>query len=116
VSRAAAILRDQLDVFVNFEELPEPPPAQRDVVAERRDENLWRTVEELELSVRAANCLRNLNITYIGELCSRTEAELMKTRGFGRKSLGEIASVLEQMQLRLGMKLENWPRPKDGTE
>jgi DNA-directed RNA polymerase subunit alpha len=108
VSRAARILQDQLGLFLNFEEFPEPIAAPRDEVAERVNENLWRTVEELELSVRATNCLNNLKITYIGELVQRSEADLMKTRGFGRKSLTEIASVLAEMRLHLGMKLENW--------
>jgi DNA-directed RNA polymerase subunit alpha len=108
VSRAASIVRDQLDVFVNFDEVPEPLPAPRDLRAEKQNENLWRTLEELELSVRATNCLRNLNITYIGELVTKTESELMKSRGFGRKSLTEIATMLAEMDLQLGMKLEAW--------
>jgi DNA-directed RNA polymerase subunit alpha len=119
VERAARILRDQLGLFINFEELPEPVEVPRDEAAEKLDENLWRTVEELELSVRATNCLRNLNLTYIGELVQKTESELMKSRGFGRKSLTEIESVLAEMQLRLGMKLASWPKdrsvqPKSG--
>jgi DNA-directed RNA polymerase subunit alpha len=112
VSRAAAILREQLDVFLNFEELPEPAPVPRDTRAEKQHENLWRTVDELELSVRATNCLRNLKITYIGELVTMTESQLMKTRGFGRKSLTEIATVLAEMELHLGMKLDGWIKPK----
>lgn len=116
LSRAAAVLRDQLDLFLNFEEVPEPAPVARDVRAEKQNENLWRTVEELELSVRATNCLRNLKITYIGELVTRTESALMKSRGFGRKSLAEIAGVLADMELHLGMKLDNWPKKPATSE
>jgi DNA-directed RNA polymerase subunit alpha len=116
VARAASILRHQLDLFLNFEEVPEPPPVARDVRAEKQSENLWRTVEELELSVRATNCLRNLNITYIGELVTKTESQLMKTRGFGRKSLTEIAAVLAALDLQLGMRLEAWPGPRAASE
>jgi DNA-directed RNA polymerase subunit alpha len=112
--RAAAIVQDQLAAFINFEEVPEPIPPPRDEAAERLDENLWRTVDELELSVRAENCLRALNIRYIGELVQKTEAELMKSRGFGRKSLTEISSVLAEMNLQLGMKLEHWSKADPG--
>jgi DNA-directed RNA polymerase subunit alpha len=112
VHRAAAILQHHAAVFLNFEEVPEPAAPVRDAVAEALDENLWRTIDELELSVRAENCLRSLEITYIGELVQKTESELMKTRGFGRKSLTEIAAVLGEMALQLGMKLDNWPGTK----
>ena len=73
------------------------------------NENLWRTVDELELSVRSANCLQNANIRYIGELVQKSEAEMLKTKNFGRKSLKEIKEILAEMGLSLGMKLENWP-------
>ena len=73
------------------------------------NENLWRTVDELELSVRSANCLQNANIKYIGELVQKTESEMLKTKNFGRKSLKEIKEILAEMGLSLGMKLENWP-------
>jgi len=109
VSRAATVLRDQLGLFLNFEEWPEPAPEVPDEEAARLNENLWRTVDELDLSVRASNCLRALEITYIGELVQKSEAELMKSRGFGRKSLTEIMAVLGAIDLRLGMKLEGWP-------
>ena len=109
VSRAATVLRDQLGLFLNFEEWPEPVPEAPDEEAARVNENLWRTVEELELSVRASNCLRALEITYIGELVQKSEAELMKSRGFGRKSLTEIMAVLGEIDLHLGMKLQGWP-------
>ena len=71
----------------------------------------WRSVDELELSVRSANCLQNANIHYIGDLVQRTEAEMLKTKNFGRKSLKEIKELLAEMGLQLGMKLDNWPGP-----
>ena len=83
------------------------------------NENLFRPVSELELSVRSANCLKNANITYIGELVQKTEAEMLKTKNFGRKSLNEIKSILEEMGLHLGMKLENFqvpPKPEESQE
>jgi DNA-directed RNA polymerase subunit alpha len=76
---------------------------------EEFNENLLRTVDELELSVRSANCLTNANITYIGELVQKTEAEMLKTKNFGRKSLKEIKEILAEMGLSLGMKLDGWP-------
>ena len=108
VALAARILQDQLQRFINFEE---PEAA---VEAERRDElpfnkNLLRKVEELELSVRSANCLKNDNIVYIGDLVQKTEAEMLRTPNFGRKSLNEIKEVLAQMGLHLGMEIPNWP-------
>ena len=75
------------------------------------NENLFRSVEELELSVRSANCLQNANIRYIGELVQRSEGEMLKTKNFGRKSLKEIKELLAEMGLQLGMKLDNWPGP-----
>jgi DNA-directed RNA polymerase subunit alpha len=112
VSRAAEIIRDQLDVFLNFEEPVEPIPVPHDHRPDLLRDNLWRTVEELELSMRTTNCLRNLRITYIGELVKKTSKELMTIRGFGRKSLTEIESVLAAMELRIGMKVEGWPDAK----
>ncbi|HUJ60668.1 MAG TPA: DNA-directed RNA polymerase subunit alpha [Kofleriaceae bacterium] len=109
VSRAATVMRDQLGLFLNFEEGPEPVLTPPDETAARVNENLWRTVEELDLSVRAGNCLRAMEITYIGELVQKTEADLMKSRGFGRKSLTEITGLLAQLDLRLGMKTTGWP-------
>jgi DNA-directed RNA polymerase subunit alpha len=105
---AARILQDQLQLFINFEE---PTHA----VAEERGEeppfnkNLLRKVDELELSVRSANCLKNDNIVYIGDLVQKTEAEMLRTPNFGRKSLNEIKEVLSQMGLHLGMEIPNWP-------
>ena len=89
--------------------MAEPVEAPRDEAAEKLNENLWRSVDELELSVRSANCLQNANIKYIGELVQKTEAEMLKTKNFGRKSLKEIKEILAEMGLSLGMKLENWP-------
>jgi DNA-directed RNA polymerase subunit alpha len=104
---AARILQDQLSLFINFEEVEEEP----EVEEEELDINphLLMKVDELELSVRSANCLKNENIVYIGDLVQNTESEMLKTPNFGRKSLNEIKDVLSQMGLGLGMKLENWP-------
>jgi DNA-directed RNA polymerase subunit alpha len=108
VALAARILQDQLRLFINFEE----PQAQ---VAERIEDdlpfnkNLLRKVDELELSVRSANCLKNDNIIYIGDLVQKTEAEMLRTPNFGRKSLNEIKEVLAQMGLHLGMEVTGWP-------
>jgi DNA-directed RNA polymerase subunit alpha len=108
VALAARILQDQLQLFINFEE---PQLASEE---EKRDElpfnkNLLRKVDELELSVRSANCLKNDNIIYIGDLVQKTEAEMLRTPNFGRKSLNEIKEVLQQMGLHLGMEIFNWP-------
>lgn len=111
VAFAAKILKEQLTIFINFEEQPEPVEAPVNEEQEKLNENLWRTVDELELSVRSANCLQNANIKYIGELVQKTEAEMLKTKNFGRKSLKEIKEILAEMGLSLGMKLENWPGP-----
>ena len=105
---AARILQDQLNLFINFEE----PQAAR--VVEHQDElpfnkNLLRKVDELELSVRSANCLKNDNIIYIGDLVQKSEADMLRTPNFGRKSLNEIKEVLGQMGLHLGMEILNWP-------
>ena len=79
--------------------MAEPVEAPRDEAAEKLNENLWRTVDELELSVRSANCLQNANIKYIGELVQKTESEMLKTKNFGRKSLKEIKELLAEMGL-----------------
>ncbi|MGQ0664415.1 MAG: DNA-directed RNA polymerase subunit alpha [Pseudomonadota bacterium] len=108
VALAARILRDQLQLFINFEE-PQPHAAedvQRDLPFNR---NLLLKVDELELSVRSANCLKNDNIIYIGDLVQKTEPEMLRTPNFGRKSLNEIKEVLAQMGLHLGMQIPNWP-------
>ena len=116
VAFAAKILKEHLSMFINFEEEPlgleekaaEEPPT--------LNENLYRSVNELELSVRAANCLRNANIRYIGELVQQTEQEMLKTKNFGRKSLNEIKEILTEMGLHLGMKLENFMPPDQMPE
>ena len=110
VAFAAKILKDQLSIFINFEEGAEPThEAPVSEEQQKLNENLWKSVDELELSVRSANCLQNANIRYIGELVQRTESEMLKTKNFGRKSLKEIKEILAEMGLTLGMKLEGWP-------
>lgn len=109
VAFAAKILKEQLNIFITFEETAEPAEPQVDEEQEKLNENLWRTVDELELSVRSANCLQNANIKYIGELVQKSESEMLKTKNFGRKSLKEIKEILAEMGLSLGMKLDNWP-------
>jgi len=108
VALAARILQDQLQVFINFEE---PTVEAREAEASELpfNRNLLRKVDELELSVRSANCLKNDNIVYIGDLVQKTEAEMLRTPNFGRKSLNEIKEVLAQMGLHLGMEIPNWP-------
>lgn len=116
VAFAAKILKDQLTIFINFEELPEPEEeTEADEDLRVLYENLNRPVDELELSVRSANCLQNANIKYIGQLVQKTEGEMLKTKNFGRKSLKEIKEILASMGLGLGMKLDNWKDPT-GTE
>jgi DNA-directed RNA polymerase subunit alpha len=107
---AAKILKEQLQIFVNFEETEEEPYLAEETPEEVAplNENLYRTVDELELSVRSANCLQNADIRYIGELVQRSEAEMLKTKNFGRKSLKEIKEVLAEMGLSLGMKVDNF--------
>ena len=109
VAFSAKILKEQLNIFINFEEIAEPTEPAVNEEQEKLNENLWRTVDELELSVRSANCLQNANIKYIGELVLKTEQEMLKTKNFGRKSLKEIKEILAEMGLSLGMKLDNWP-------
>lgn len=111
---AAKILKEQFSIFINFPEDVEPEIPEMEEKSDRLNENLLRSVEELELSVRSANCLANANIRLIGDLVQRTESEMLKTKNFGRKSLKEIKEILGEMGLSLGMKLENWP-PKPGT-
>jgi DNA-directed RNA polymerase subunit alpha len=108
VAYAARILQDQLSVFVNFDE---PESAKLGEVDSGLEFNplLLKKVDELELSVRSANCLKNDNIVYIGDLIQKTEAEMLRTPNFGRKSLNEIKEVLSGMGLHLGMDVEDWP-------
>lgn len=109
VAYAAKILKEQLSIWVNFEESEETAYETSIGEDEPLNENLFRSVEELELSVRSANCLQNANITLIGELVQRTEQDMLKTKNFGRKSLKEIKEILQNMGLVLGMKIDNWP-------
>jgi len=108
VAYAARIFQDQLSMFINFDEPKEV------VITEKPSEpefnkNLLRKVDELELSVRSMNCLKNDNIIYIGDLVQKTEGEMLRTPNFGRKSLNEIKEVLSNMSLYLGMEIPNWP-------
>ncbi|MCH2173668.1 DNA-directed RNA polymerase subunit alpha [Myxococcota bacterium] len=108
VAYAAKILKEQLTIFINFDE----PTEVEDTVADEAtplNPNLFKSVDELELSVRSANCLQNANIRHIGELVQRSESEMLKTKNFGRKSLNEIKEVLASMGLELGMAFDNFP-------
>jgi len=118
VAYAAKILKEQLTIFINFDEKIEPEAEKKvDELQEPQfNENLYRSVDELELSVRSANCLKNADILKIYQLVSRTEAEMLKTKNFGRKSLNEIKEVLSEMGLSLGMKLEGFVPPEEDTD
>jgi DNA-directed RNA polymerase subunit alpha len=109
VSLGSKIMKEQLQIFMTFDESIEPTDETKDLGSPLLNENLFRSVEDLELSVRSANCLKNANIRYIGELVVRSEAEMLKTKNFGRKSLNEIKEILSQMGLGLGMKIDGWP-------
>jgi DNA-directed RNA polymerase subunit alpha len=118
IAYGAKILKEQMSIFITFDEGHEPEARQK---ADSRDkprynENLLRSVDELELSVRSANCLKNADIHKIWQLVSKSEAEMLKTKNFGRKSLNEIKDVLAEMGLSLGMKLEGFTPPQDETE
>jgi DNA-directed RNA polymerase subunit alpha len=110
VAFAAKILKEQLSIWINFEETEETSYQSTSSEDEPLNENLFRSVEELELSVRSANCLQNANITLIGELVQRSEQDMLKTKNFGRKSLKEIKEILASMGLSLGLKIDNWPQ------
>ena len=108
IALAARILQDQLQPFINFDE----PEIQQDQISNEQlsfNPNLLKKVEELELSVRSANCLKNDNIIYIGDLVQKSESEMLRTPNFGRKSLNEIKEVLQQMDLNLGISVPDWP-------
>ncbi len=109
ISLGSKILKEQLQIFLTFDESIEPDVEQEETKSPQLNENLFRSVDDLELSVRSANCLKNANIRYIGELVAKTEAEMLKTKNFGRKSLNEIKEILSEMGLNLGMKVEGWP-------
>lgn len=118
VAYASKILKEQMSIFITFDEEAEPEPDRKseDQQKPKFNENLYRSVEELELSVRSANCLKNANILKIYQLVAKTEAEMLKTKNFGRKSLNEIKEVLSGMGLSLGMKLEGFAAPEEDAE
>ena len=109
LAHAARILQDQVEIFINFQEEPEPEEDESGVEATPLNENLFRAVEDLEFSVRAQNCLQNANLKYIGELVQKSEQEMLKTKNFGRKSLNEIKELLTELGLELGMNLDQFP-------
>ena len=115
---AAKILKEQMTIFINFDEqeavAPEKPEGEGD--GSEYPPFLDKNVEDLELSVRSANCLKNANIQYIGQLVQKTDAEMLKTKNFGRKSLNEIKALLQQHELTLGMNIEGWVAPNERTE
>jgi len=107
---AAKILQDQLEVFINFDVAKIDVPVKKEFDSEPKfNKNLLKTIDELELSVRSYNCLKNENIIYVGDLVTKTEAEMLKTANFGRKSLNELKENLKNMGLGFGMKLPDWP-------
>ena len=106
------ILKEQIQVFMNFDEGIEPKATEKEKTKAKLNANLFRPAEDLELSVRSANCLKNARIRYIGDLVTKTEQDMLRTKNFGRKSLNEIKAILSTMSLSLGMRIENWP-PKD---
>jgi len=116
VAHAAKILKDHLYIFINFEEEPESSESEESVELDGMSENLNRSVEELELSVRSYNCLKNANIQTIRELVSKSEAEMLKTKNFGRKSLNEIRDILANMGLSFGMSLEDKGQEREEVE
>ena len=118
VAYAAKIMKEQMTIFINFDEELEPEPDKQsdDRPTTRFNDNLYRSVEELELSVRSANCLKNAEILKIYQLVSRTEGEMLKTKNFGRKSLNEIKEVLSEMGLSLGMKLDGFVSPEEDDD
>lgn len=115
MAKAAKILKEHLDIFIRPKENKEEEAAKEKGQSEEDlslNENLYKSIDELELSVRAVNCLKNANIFTIGELVQKSDSEMLKTKNFGRKSLNEIKTVLAQMGLGLGMKLKSFPDPK----
>jgi DNA-directed RNA polymerase subunit alpha len=114
IGLAAKLIKDHMSIFINFEEQPDLPSETIEPIHDPRMEHLDRSVEELELSVRSYNCLKNANIQSIRELVQRSEPEMLKTKNFGRKSLNEIKEILTRMGLALGMKFDDhgriiWP-------
>ena len=114
LSFAAKIIKDQMRIFINFEDIEESESSEEKFIDKQDfNENLYRSVDELELSVRSANCLKNADIKYIGELVQKTEQEILTTKNFGRKSLNEIKDILSCMGLKLGIKLDSFPSRDD---
>jgi DNA-directed RNA polymerase subunit alpha len=111
VGLAAKLIKDHMTIFINFEEAPEAEEVTHEKPVTIRNENLDRSVEELELSVRSYNCLKNANISTIRELVQKSEQEMLKTKNFGRKSLNEIKEILSAMGLTLGMKFDEKGAP-----
>jgi DNA-directed RNA polymerase subunit alpha len=111
ISLGSKIMKEQLQIFLTFDENLEPKEEEVKTSSPKLNDNLFRSVDDLELSVRSANCLKNANIRYIGELVTKSEAEMLKTKNFGRKSLNEIKEILVNMGLGLGMKIDGWPPP-----
>jgi len=111
---SAKILKEQLQIFINFAEEEEPEILEDEEAEQEFNEALFKRVDELELSVRSQNCLQNAGIEYIYQLVEKTEAEMLKTKNFGRKSLNEIKEILSDLDLSLGMKLHNFPKHKVG--
>ncbi len=118
VAYAGKIMKEQISILINFDEALEPEPEKRVDGNEKQqfNENLYRSVEELELSVRSANCLKNAEIHKIYQLVAKTEAEMLRTKNFGRKSLNEIKEVLGEMGLTLGLKLDGFTPPEESPE
>ena len=116
IAYAAKILKDQVQGFINFEEGDEPEESGEDEESFAYNANLDRKVSELELSVRAANCLKAANIRFIGELVRKPDAEMLKTKNFGRKSLNEIKDILATMNLHLGLDMPGWTPPEELVE
>ncbi|MGH9519443.1 MAG: DNA-directed RNA polymerase subunit alpha C-terminal domain-containing protein, partial [Terriglobales bacterium] len=116
VGLAAKLLKDHMTIFVNFEEVSEGGEYAEGRSLQLRNENLNRSVEELELSVRSYNCLKNANIQTIGELIQKSENEMLKTKNFGRKSLNEIKEILATMGLSLGMRIDAEGNAVQGAE
>ena len=112
VAFAAKVLKEQLQVFINFTEEDEPSTGDEPKAQEQFNEALFKRVDELDLSVRSANCLQNAGIEYIWQLVERSEAEMLKTKNFGRKSLNEIKELVSELGLSLGMKLNNFPKSR----
>jgi DNA-directed RNA polymerase subunit alpha len=117
VGLASKLMKDHLTIFINIEEEEEEPAEVPAEMSEADREEWWeklsKSVDEMELSVRSYNCLKNANIRTIGELVQKTEAEMLKTKNFGRKSLNEIKEILGSMGLSLGMKLDNFAQPQN---